>query len=274
LSWNVSNATSVAISPAVGTFASSGTTLVAPAATTTYTLTATNAAGSSTAMAQVIVSSGVYTPPPEYTPPPPAFAVTSVTASVSPPSFTGSCPTNFTCSAVITVNAPGTVTYHWERSDGGSSPVQTANFAAAGPQTVTTGWPRDASGAYWVRVRTLTPNEVLSSQAGFSLTCEAPFAVTKVQPKSAPASGTRTCPYAINYTYDITTNGPGTVTYHFEQSDTATSSTQTLNFTAAGTKTVSYTWNVSSSGTYSVRCRTLTPNNMSGNSVPVTVTCE
>lgn len=56
LSWNVSNATSVAIDPGVGTFASSGTTLVLPAATTTYILTATNAAGSTTAMTQVIVS--------------------------------------------------------------------------------------------------------------------------------------------------------------------------------------------------------------------------
>jgi hypothetical protein len=56
LSWNVSNATSVAIAPGVGTFASSGTTIVSPMASTTYTLTATNAAGSATAMTQVTVS--------------------------------------------------------------------------------------------------------------------------------------------------------------------------------------------------------------------------
>ena len=109
-----------------------------------------------------------------------------------------------------------------------------------------------------------------------TVTCEIPSAsaVTKVQAVSAPGSGTRPCPFTINYTYDITTNGPGTVTYHFEQSNGATSSTRTLNFAAAGTQTVSHTWPVSGSGTYSVRCRTLTPNDMSGNSVPVTVTCE
>jgi hypothetical protein len=56
LSWNVSNATSVAIDPGVGTFASSGTTIVLPVATTTYILTATNAAGSTTEMAQITVS--------------------------------------------------------------------------------------------------------------------------------------------------------------------------------------------------------------------------
>ncbi|MFC2050142.1 CARDB domain-containing protein [Chloroflexota bacterium] len=62
LSWNVSNATSVSIAPGVGTFASSGTTIVAPAVTTTYTLTATNAAGSTTAMAQVTVSGAAPSP--------------------------------------------------------------------------------------------------------------------------------------------------------------------------------------------------------------------
>jgi hypothetical protein len=56
LSWNVSNATSVTINPGVGTFASSRTTIVLPSVNTTYTLTATNAAGSTTATAQVTVS--------------------------------------------------------------------------------------------------------------------------------------------------------------------------------------------------------------------------
>ncbi|UCH51418.1 MAG: hypothetical protein JSV54_01210, partial [Chloroflexota bacterium] len=61
LNWNVSNATSVTIDPGVGTFTSSGSTIVFPAATTTYILTATNSAGSTTATAQVIVS-GVPSP--------------------------------------------------------------------------------------------------------------------------------------------------------------------------------------------------------------------
>jgi len=56
LSWNVSNATSVSINPGVGTFASSGTTIVSPVVSTTYILTATNAAGSTTETTQVTVS--------------------------------------------------------------------------------------------------------------------------------------------------------------------------------------------------------------------------
>jgi hypothetical protein len=57
LSWATSNATTITIAP--GTFAStsaSGTTNVSPEATTTYVLTATNAAGSVTASATVTIN--------------------------------------------------------------------------------------------------------------------------------------------------------------------------------------------------------------------------
>ncbi|OGO59492.1 MAG: hypothetical protein A2025_01745 [Chloroflexi bacterium RBG_19FT_COMBO_47_15] len=46
----------MAIDPGVGTFASSGTTIVSPLATTVYALVATNAAGSTTEMTQITVS--------------------------------------------------------------------------------------------------------------------------------------------------------------------------------------------------------------------------
>jgi len=62
LSWNVSNATSVTIDNGVGAVGSSGSTVVLPAATITYTLTASNAAGSDMANTMVLVS-GVPSPP-------------------------------------------------------------------------------------------------------------------------------------------------------------------------------------------------------------------
>jgi hypothetical protein len=266
LSWNVSKVTSVTIDPGLGTFASSGTTLVSPAATTTYILTATNEAGSTTATAQVTVLEA-YTPPPEYTPPPTTFAVTSITASVNPATFTGSCPKNFSCSAVITVNAPGTVTYQWERSDGGSSPTQTVNFAAAGSQTVTTGWPRETSGDHWVRVRTLTPNEVVSNKASFTLSCstleEPPpelviFQVQSVMLDVTPTSYTGPCPAQFTCSVTITVNGPGTVTYRWERSD-GTSALQNITFSAAGSKTVTTGWNPPTQFPW-VHVRTLSPN--------------
>lgn len=62
LSWNVTGATSVSISPEVGTVLSSGSKAVSPAATTSYILTATNDAGSSSASTTItITSSGLPT---------------------------------------------------------------------------------------------------------------------------------------------------------------------------------------------------------------------
>ena len=57
LSWSVEDATTVAINQGIGNVALSGSRTVSPAATTTYTLTATNASGSSYASTQVVVTS-------------------------------------------------------------------------------------------------------------------------------------------------------------------------------------------------------------------------
>jgi len=55
LSWNVSNASTVTIEPGVGAVASAGNISVSPAATTSYTLTATNASGWSSVTIPVAV---------------------------------------------------------------------------------------------------------------------------------------------------------------------------------------------------------------------------
>jgi len=64
LSWEVSDATSVAIDPGLGTVALSGSMTVSPTATTTYILMATNAAGKSTATARVEVTGATPGGPP------------------------------------------------------------------------------------------------------------------------------------------------------------------------------------------------------------------
>ena len=56
LTWSTSDATSVTISPGIGTVSSSGSYSVAPPYTTTYTLTATNADGSVSATTTVTVA--------------------------------------------------------------------------------------------------------------------------------------------------------------------------------------------------------------------------
>jgi hypothetical protein len=56
LSWSVSGAETVTVAPAIGNVALSGTRVVLPTNTTTYTLTATNVIGTVTATAQVVVA--------------------------------------------------------------------------------------------------------------------------------------------------------------------------------------------------------------------------
>lgn len=59
LSWEVSDATTVTISPGIGSVGLIGTFVVDPEETTTYTLTASNAAGNVTASVTVTVSSAL-----------------------------------------------------------------------------------------------------------------------------------------------------------------------------------------------------------------------
>lgn len=58
LYYNTENATSVSISPAVGSVGMNGSTVVSPTSSTTYTLTATNGAGSATCSVGVQVVAG------------------------------------------------------------------------------------------------------------------------------------------------------------------------------------------------------------------------
>jgi hypothetical protein len=294
LSWNVSNAVSVTIDQGIGAVAASASQSVYPGASTIYTLTASNASGSFSSTAQVTVT-GAYTgpqePPPSPAPAPaPApsfvFAVTGASASVDPLSFAGACPKSYTCSAVITANGPGIVTYRWERSDGGSSPLQTVSFAVAGSQAVTTGWSRNATGNHWVKVRTVSPNEVLSNQANFTLDCEVAAnplpagdpVVTDVIVSTDQQLYRGDCPVSLTCIVDITIeggrfNGGQNVTYVWERSDGGTSPVQTVRFDRAGTKRITTGWSRDTQGRHWVAVRTLTPNVKLSNKSFFGVTC-
>ena len=61
LDWNVSNATALIIDQGIGSVSSTGTSVVSPVGTTTYTLTAVNAAGAVTKAVTVAVNSASVT---------------------------------------------------------------------------------------------------------------------------------------------------------------------------------------------------------------------
>ena len=98
--------------------------------------------------------------------------VTLVSVNANPTSFTGTCPHTFHFNGTIRVNAPGTVTYRWERSDG-TSDTRTMQFSAAGDKTIESGdFKSGSSGTFWARLHVLTPNDKTSNQATFTLTCK------------------------------------------------------------------------------------------------------
>jgi len=90
----------------------------------------------------------------------PLFAVTSVnlvSTTFDEPGYTA-CPKVI---AQITTNGPGTVTFHFTRSDGATGPAKTLTFASAGTQNVEEKWylGSGASGSgFWIGVYIDDPN--------------------------------------------------------------------------------------------------------------------
>lgn len=115
------------------------------------------------------------TPTPTETPTPTqmVFSVTGASAAVDPQSFNGECPKRFNFTGTITVNAAGSVTYHWARSDGTSTPNKVLNFAEAGTNAVDPiFWELGASGENrWREIVVTAPNSTSSNRATFTLTC-------------------------------------------------------------------------------------------------------
>lgn len=207
---------------------------------------------------------------------PTTFAVTSVNFSSSDAVKTDTCPQTFDYQAFITTNKAGTVSYHWEFSDGSSSSVQTLTYSAAGSKTVSGTWELNTTGDYWVKLYIDEPNHQLFGTLDLSLTCTPAFAVTGVTLSADQETVDDACPYShtFNYQADITTNGAGTVTYFFTFSDSTTSSTQTLNFTSAGTQSVTGSWGpIDAPGDFWINIYIDEPNHQTFGPLDLSLTC-
>jgi hypothetical protein len=111
---------------------------------------------------------------------PAPFQVTSVSMSINASSISITCPPGkkFVFTANIKVNAPGTVTYHWVFSDGGTTNHQDLTFDEEGTQAVSTSWtlgnkkvvsPNPFSG--WVQIYIDNPNHQGFGKMNFTITC-------------------------------------------------------------------------------------------------------
>jgi hypothetical protein len=253
LNWEVSNATSIVIQPKIGNVASIGSAPITPDATISYSITASNASATISTAIIVTVTTAVVVP----------YTVTKVATVNGPASGNRPCPDTLEFNAEITTDGPCTVTYRWERGDGVKAANQTLTFYEASTQTVTYKWAVTAPGTYSARVRTLTPEEMVSLDFSTMVICK-PYQVTEVLVVSNSLSGKYTCPTTITFTSSIKVDGPCTVTYLWVRSDGVNTPKQSIKFEEEGTqiKEVTYSWVIEESGTYWARLHTLTPNTM------------
>lgn len=104
------------------------------------------------------------------------FSVTHVTYTLS----SWSDATHTHCPRVtahITTNGAGTVTYHWIRSDGGSTPTFTLTYGSAGTQSTNYDWalPHVWNGtAEWVGIYNDSPNNQDFGHLSFTTACTSP----------------------------------------------------------------------------------------------------
>ena len=257
LSWVVKNANFVDISPDIVAFpcegsACDGYAYVTPSVSTTYTLTAHNEFSRTSATVHVAVG---------LVPAISEFEVTRVTLT-STPSGTYSCPHAITWHAGIFVNREGTVTYEWELGGESYSGYRTIDFERAGGKSITFDSTVRFPGTYWVRLRVSSPNEIWSNPASVDVLCEPDFWIVDVVPLSSEKiniSSAGPCVWRIEFRSAITVSGPGTVTYHWEQSDGAVGPTQSLTFPRASSQIVTHTWTVRNPGSYAAWVRPLSP---------------
>jgi hypothetical protein len=109
-----------------------------------------------------------------------------------------------------------------------------------------------------------------------------PFSVDNVTTSVDTSDITTACPPGHEFTFsaNITTNGSGTVNYHWDFSDGTKTSRKILNFASAGTQTVSATWDLGTNDLVSpnpfdgwARLFVDDPNNQAFSKVDFTLTC-
>jgi hypothetical protein len=206
LSWATNNATTVTITPNVGTVSANGSTTVSPSATTTYTLTATNSTGSVTAPVTITVSGSAVPQVVTFVANPSAISNGQQTklcwqvTNASNISITPGVGTNLNANDCATVSPTSTTVYTLTATNGAGQIQANA--------TVTVGT---------VQILSFTANPPNSGVAGSPVvlswqTANATSVVIiggDIPPTTGQASGSVTINPVSNQTYTLTAYGPG-----------------------------------------------------------------
>lgn len=241
LSWNTSNADSVWIDPGIGGVNPSGSRNVnSPGVDTLYTLTARNTTGEVRSQIWVKVvdpSCTTLTPWSDLNPGP---------GTAYGPAFR-----DLPQGAVL-------VPQNYNDMGSGGKWVY-VTYTKTGEK----GWTQDKPGylSCNVNISSLPPGPV-------------PFDVTSVTLSASPNNYTGQCPVTVKTTARITVNGPGTVTWRWVRSDGVQEPAQSLTFSAAGYKDVSYSWSINNViGSYWVAMNFSQPRSFTSSGANFSVTC-
>jgi len=99
------------------------------------------------------------------------------------------------------------------------------------------------------------------------------FAVTSVNLSAEHTNIEGSCPQTFNYQAVVTASAPGTVTYYFTFSDGTTGPTKSMEYTAAGSKTLNGSWELNATGSYWVKIYIDQPNHQLFGPLNLTLTC-
>ena len=91
--------------------------------------------------------------------------------SVVPSSYSGICPAVFTFNAVIKADGPAEVHYKWQMSTGAYSDEAVITFNVAGSQKISYPWEMASSGIYSLQLHLISPIDIVSDEAVFTLDC-------------------------------------------------------------------------------------------------------
>ena len=104
--------------------------------------------------------------------PAPAFAVTSVSTSITNKTFNGACPQAIDVEIYIKANGAGTISYQPETNDLGMAPKDTIVYNSAGTKTESYTWTIQTSGNYWLKVHVPDPNNQTFGPFNMVVNCQ------------------------------------------------------------------------------------------------------
>ncbi|WP_143591751.1 5'-nucleotidase C-terminal domain-containing protein [Thermoactinospora rubra] len=127
-------------------------------------------------VAVAVLASGVFASGAQAAPNPVGFG----TASASPKSYDGACPTTVKLSTTVKVKAPVTLKYMWTFSDGDKSRAKTYKVGGKGFKTVRLSTSIKVTGGArgWGAVRLFSPVKKTSKKASFAVVCAGDAAST------------------------------------------------------------------------------------------------